>query len=234
MKLEKIQHADSVELKKGDALLVIDMQYDFMPGGALPVEDGDTIVPGVNEMMKQFKDAGLPVIFTQDWHTAGHHSFASVHDGKEPYDTYEAHGIGPVLWPDHCVQGSHGAKFHEDLNVDAAQAIVRKGYRTEIDSYSGFLENDHETGTGLDGYLQSRDIKRIFVVGLAFDYCVFYTAADGVDKGYDVYQISDLSLAVGSPEDSVDNAVSTMQDKGVQFVKSEEIKVKKREKVMAA
>ncbi len=223
MELENINHVKSVELKDGDALLVVDIQYDFMPGGALPVENGDTLVPMINQMMRKFTEADLPIILTQDWHTPGHHSFASAHKGKKPYDPYEAPGIGPILWPDHCVQGSHGAEFHEDLNVDAAQAIIRKGYRKEIDSYSGFLANDHETETGLDGYLKNRNIKRIFVVGLAFDYCVFYTAADGADKGYEVYQISDLSLAVGSPEDSVSHAIETMQDKGVKFVKAEKV-----------
>jgi len=223
MELQDIEHADSVGLKDGDALLVVDMQYDFMPGGALPVEDGDTLVPKINKLMRKFTEAGLPIILTQDWHTPGHYSFASAHEGKKPYDPYEAPGIGPVLWPDHCVQGSHGSEFHEDLNVDAAQAIIRKGYRKKIDSYSGFLENDHQTETGLDGYLKNRNIKRIFVVGLAFDYCVFYTAADGADKEYDVYQISDLTLAVGSPEDSVSNAIETMQGKGVRFVKTENV-----------
>jgi len=234
MELQDIEHVDSVDLKDGDALLVVDMQYDFLPDGALPVEDGDTLVPKINKLMRKFTEAGLPIILTQDWHTPGHHSFASAHEGKKPYDGYEAPGIGPILWPDHCVQGSHGAEFHEDLNVDAAQAIIRKGYRKKIDSYSGFLANDHETETGLDGYLQNRNIKRIFVVGLAFDYCVFYTAADGADKGYEVYQISDLSLAVGSPEDSIFRAIETMQEKGVQFVKAENVKVKKLEESEAA
>jgi len=233
VKLNDIQHIESVKLKKGDALLVVDMQYDFLPGGALHVENGNTLIPEINQLMSKFKEAGLPVILTQDWHTPGHHSFASAHEGKKPYETYEAPGIGPVLWPDHCVQGSHGAEFHEDLNVDAAQAIIRKGYRKEIDSYSGFLENDHETETGLDGYLKNRDIKRIFVVGLAFDYCVLYTAADGADKGYEVFQVSDLTLAVGSPENSVKNAVDSMQEKGVQFVKSENIRHKKQKEVVA-
>lgn len=234
MELSDIKHTDSVKLQKSDALLVVDMQYDFMPGGALPVEHGDSLVPVINTLIEKFKNAGLPVILTQDWHTPGHYSFASAHEGKEPYDTYESSGIGPILWPDHCVQGSHGAEFHEDLNTKAAQAIIRKGYRKKIDSYSGFLENDHETETGLDGYLNSRDIRRIFVVGLAFDYCVFYTAADGADKGYEVYQISDLSLAVGSPENSVENAVNTMQEKGVQFVQSKNVQFMTQEEVRAA
>jgi len=224
MELKNIQHLDSVSLQKGDALLVVDMQQDFMPGGALAVEAGDTFVADVNTLMERFKQQGLPVVFTQDWHTPDHRSFASSHDGKEPYDPYEAPGIGPVLWPDHCVQGTEGAAFHPQLEARRAEAIIRKGYRTPIDSYSGFLENDHRTETGLDGYLQHRNVRRIFVCGLAADYCVYYTAADGAEKGYHVLYLSDLTMPVGSPPDSMERAVEDMQDKGVRFVKSAAIR----------
>jgi len=224
MELKDIQHEKEVTLREGDALIVVDMQNDFMPGGALEVENGDSIIPDVNNMMKRFKEANLPVIFTQDWHNEGHHSFASAHEGKEPFDPFDGDAIGPVLWPDHCVQGSEGAEVHPDVDVINAEAIIRKGYTKEIDSYSGFLENDHQTETGLDGYLQSRGIERIFVCGLAMDYCVFFTAADGADKGYDVYFMSDLTLPVGSPEDSVSNSLETMTEKGVNFVRSDAVK----------
>ena len=223
MDLQNIDHLNKIAVKNGDALIVVDMQNDFMPGGALAVEDGDTIIPGVNKLIEQFKEHNLPIVFTQDWHTPDHKSFASSHDNKQPYDPYEAPGIGPVLWPDHCIQGTAGAEFHPDVNTGFADAIIRKGYNRNRDSYSGFLENDHETETGLDGYLQSRGIKRIFVCGLAMDYCVLFTAADGADKGYDVQYISDLTLPVGSPEDSVSNALETMRQKGVAFVKSNDV-----------
>lgn len=234
MELKDIQHESKVAPRDGDALIVVDMQNDFMPGGALEVRNGDSIVPDVNRMMHRFKEANLPVIFTQDWHTEGHHSFASAHEGKEPYDSYEGDGLGPVLWPDHCVQGSEGAEFHPDLDTTAAETIVRKGYDKTIDSYSGFLENDHETETGLDGYLQNRGVERIFVCGLAMDYCVFFTAADGADKGYEVYFLSDLTLPVGSPEDSVSNALETLTDKGVHFVRSDAVHIEDDHSVKAA
>ncbi len=220
MKLSDVQHLDSVTLQKGDALIVVDMQNDFMPGGALAVEKGDEFVEDVNRLMRRFKEMGLPVILTQDWHTPGHNSFASVHEGKEPFEPHEEPGIGPVLWTDHCVQGTKGAEFHPDLDTRYAETIIRKGYRKQVDSYSGFLENDHETETGLDGYLRGRGVKRIFVCGLAADYCTHFTAADGAQKGYEVFYLSDLTNPVGSPEDSVEIAVNDMQEKGVQFVKS--------------
>ncbi|MBS1272074.1 MAG: Nicotinamidase [Candidatus Marinimicrobia bacterium] len=233
MELTDIQHKKGVTPREGDGLIVVDMQNDFMPGGALAVDNGDTIVPGINNLMKRFNEQNLPVIFTQDWHTENHKSFASAHEGKEPNDPHEEPGIGPVLWPDHCVQGSEGAEFHPDLKTAYAQAIIRKGYNQNRDSYSGFLENDHKTETGLDGYLQSRDISRIFVCGLALDYCVFFTAADGAGKGYEVQYITDLTMPVGSPEDSVSNALETMQEKGVEFVKSDAIIFDKNSKVKA-
>lgn len=224
MELKNIQHLDSASLRTGDALIVVDMQNDFMPGGALAVDDGDTFLSDTNTLMQQFKQQGLPVVLTQDWHTPDHLSFASSHDGKEPYDAYDAAGLGPVLWPDHCVQGSEGAEFHPQLDTRGAEAIIRKGYRTPIDSYSGFLENDHHTETGLDGYLKSRNVRRIFVCGLAADYCVYYTAADGAEKGYNVLYLSDLTMPVGSPPDSMERAVEDMRNKGVQFVKSTAIR----------
>jgi len=227
METRNINHVDSVFLGKKDALIVVDMQYDFMPGGALPVADGDTIIEGINEMIQLFSDRGLTVVMTQDWHPPHHHSFASAHKDKRPYDLYNAPGIGPVLWPDHCVQGTKGAELHKDMIAHLAHAIIRKGYNKEVDSYSGFLENDKKTETGLDGYLKGRSVDRIFVCGLAMDYCVFFTAADGASKGYAVYYITDLTKPVGSPENSISNAFKTMEKKGVRFIRSHDIKADK-------
>lgn len=208
----------------GDALVVVDMQNDFMPGGALAVKDGDTILHGVNEVMEIFRASRLPIVLTQDWHTPGHYSFASAHVGMNPFDPFEAPGLGPVLWPDHCVQDTAGAEFHRGLKAGLADAVIRKGFHRVIDSYSGFLENDRHTSTGLDGYLRARGVKRIFLCGLALDYCVFFTAADGAGLGYGVYVIMNLTRPVGSPADSISNALETMTEKGVHFMGSEEIR----------
>ncbi len=224
MELKGVKHLDSVELQKGDALVVVDMQNDFMPGGALAVERGDAFLDQVNAMMSLFKERHLVIVFTQDWHPRDHDSFASQHPGKNPFDPYEAPGIGPVLWPDHVVQGTDGAEFHPGLDVRFAEAVIRKGYHKQIDSYSGFLENDRVTETGLDGYLRGRNIRRIFICGLAADYCVYFTAVDGAEKGYEVFCISDLTNPVGSPPDSVEKALHDMQHKEVRFVKAAAIR----------
>ncbi|MFZ7113037.1 MAG: bifunctional nicotinamidase/pyrazinamidase [Desulfatiglandales bacterium] len=223
MDLRDVHHLDSVQIQKGDALIVVDMQNDFMPGGALPVEKGDAFIFQVNKLMALFKQFELPVVFTQDWHPPDHKSFASQHPGRRPFDPYEAPGIGPVLWPDHVVQGTAGAEFHPGLDDRFAEAVIRKGYHKDRDSYSGFLENDHVAETGLDGYLQSRNVRRVFVCGLAADYCVYFTAADGAAKGYEVFYLSDLTNPVGSPSDSVKKAIDDMCQKGVRFLKSDGI-----------
>jgi len=220
MELGHLYHLDSIQLEEGDALLVVDMQNDFMPGGALAVEKGDAFLDQVNELMALFNKFDYPIVFTQDWHPHDHKSFASEHPGKRPFDPYEAPGIGPILWPDHVVQGTEGAEFHPGLDTRFAEAVIRKGYHRQIDSYSGFLENDHVTETGLDGYLRSRNVKRVFVCGLAADYCAYFTAADGAEKGYRVFYISDLTHPVGSPPDSVDKAIDDMQAKSVLFITS--------------
>jgi nicotinamidase/pyrazinamidase len=208
----------------GDGLVVVDMQNDFMPGGALAVKDGDTILEGVNEVMEIFRAANLPIVLTQDWHPPGHYSFASAHVGKNPFELYDAPGLGPVLWPDHCVQDTPGAEFHSGLESGLADVVIRKGLHKSIDSYSGFLENDRVTPTGLDGYLKGRGVKRIFLCGLALDFCVFFTAADAVDLGYGAYVIMNLTKPVGSPADSISNALETMTEKGVHIMGSEEIR----------
>ncbi|MBB5702632.1 nicotinamidase/pyrazinamidase [Ochrobactrum daejeonense] len=164
------------------ALVVIDVQNDFCPGGALAVERGDEIIPAVNRLIAESDH----VILTQDWHPANHSSFASAHPGAKPFGTVQM-AYGPqTLWPDHCVQGGHGAEFHPDLQWTRAQLVIRKGFRIGIDSYSAFFENDHSTPTGLGGYLRERNIGSLTLVGLATDFCVAYSALDAVTEGFQV------------------------------------------------
>ena len=179
-------------MRRMNALLVIDVQNDFCPGGALAVAGGDEIVPGINALMDGF-DA---VVLTQDWHPVGHSSFASTHPGKDPFETYEAPYGTQVLWPDHCVQGTAGAAFHADLATDRADLVIRKGFRPAIDSYSAFFENDRETRTGLEGYLRSRGIGALTLAGLATDYCVSYSALDAARLGFEVTVRADLTRAI--------------------------------------
>ncbi|ASY67659.1 bifunctional nicotinamidase/pyrazinamidase [Sinorhizobium fredii] len=163
-----------------DALIVIDMQNDFCPGGALAVAGGDEIVPIVNRLI----EGGRHVILTQDWHPAGHSSFASSHPGKAPFQTVAMPYGEQTLWPDHCVQGSPGADFHPALRWTTAELVIRKGFRTGIDSYSAFFENDHRTPTGLAGYLRERGISKVSLCGLATDFCVAFSALDAVAEGF--------------------------------------------------
>ena len=174
------------------ALIVIDVQNDFCPGGALAVPEGDLIVPGINALMNE-ADA---VILTQDWHPAGHSSFATSHNGAAPYEVSDMPYGPQVLWPDHCIQGSQGAAFHPGLAADRADMIVRKGYRPSIDSYSAFFENDHKTPTGLEGYLRTRGITQLTLVGLATDFCVNFSAVDAAKLGFEVPVRSDLCRAI--------------------------------------
>ncbi|NKX45293.1 bifunctional nicotinamidase/pyrazinamidase [Roseicyclus persicicus] len=175
-----------------EALLVIDVQVDFCPGGALAVPGGDAIVPGINALM-----AGFPaVILTQDWHPADHLSFASQHPGKAPMDMTEMPYGPQVLWPDHCVQGTPGAAFHPDLDTTRADLVIRKGFRRAIDSYSAFFENDRTTPTGLEGYLKTRGLTRLTLVGLATDFCVNYSAVDAARLGFEVTVRQDLCRAI--------------------------------------
>lgn len=192
------------------ALIVIDVQNDFCPGGALAVPGGNDIVSGINALMGSF-DA---VILTQDWHPQGHSSFATSHASKAPYDLVEMPYGPQVLWPDHCVQGSLGAALHADLNADRADLIIRKGYNPAIDSYSAFFENDQTTPTGLEGYLRSRGLTDLTLVGLATDFCVNFSALDAAKLGFDV--TVDLSLCRAIDLDgSLDAALSGMKEAGV-------------------
>jgi len=192
------------------ALIVIDVQLDFCPGGALAVPGGDGIIAGINKLMRQ-SDA---VVLTQDWHPAGHSSFASSHAGHAPYDVIEVDYGSQVLWPDHCVQGSEGAGFHPELQSDAADLIVRKGFNPAIDSYSAFFENDQKTPTGLEGYLCSRGIEKLTLVGLALDFCVNYSAVDAAKLNFDVTVREDLCRAIDL-DGSRDAARIAMQKAGV-------------------
>ncbi|XDA98505.1 bifunctional nicotinamidase/pyrazinamidase [Sulfitobacter sp. LCG007] len=195
------------------ALVVIDVQNDFCPGGALAVPEGDVIVPGINALMADFG----AVILTQDWHPAGHSSFASTHEGREPYGMIEMPYGPQVLWPDHCIQGSVGAQFHPDLATDRADMIVRKGYNPAIDSYSAIFENDHVTPTGLEGYLRSRGIDRLAFCGLALDFCVNFSALDAARLGFEVEVHEALCRAIDL-DGSRAAAMEGMRAEGVRFV----------------
>jgi nicotinamidase/pyrazinamidase len=174
------------------ALLVIDMQYDFMPGGALAVAEGDALVPLINRLGARFRN----VVITQDWHPAGHISFASSHAGKQPFDSITLPYGPQTLWPDHCVQASHGAELHADLHIPHAQLILRKGCNAGIDSYSAFVEADRSTQTGLAGYWKERGIDSVFVVGLALDFCVAWSALDARAAGFNTWVIGDACKAI--------------------------------------
>lgn len=193
-----------------NALIVIDVQNDFCPGGALAVAGGDEIVPGINALMPEY-DA---VILTQDWHPAGHSSFASSHPGAAPMSLTEMPYGPQVLWPDHCIQGSQGAAFHTELASDRADLIIRKGYNPAIDSYSAFFENDHKTPTGLEGYLRTRGISEVTLVGLATDFCVNYSAVDAAKLGFSATVRQDLCRAIDF-DGSLSAAQSAMDAAGV-------------------
>ena len=178
-------------IRDADVLLVIDVQNDFCPGGALAVAAGDAIVPVVNALARRFSH----VVLTQDWHPVGHISFASTH-GREAFEMVEVAYGSQALWPEHCVQATEGAAFHRGLEVESAELILRKGFRVEVDSYSAFLENDHLTPTGLAGYLRERGLGRLFLCGLAYDYCVRHSAVDGRHLGFETVVIEDACRAV--------------------------------------
>ena len=207
-----------IEITPRDLLVVVDMQYDFLPGGSLAVADGDAIVPLINTLAQKFAN----VILTQDWHPADHISFASQHQGKAPFETIELDYGRQVLWPDHCVWETRGAELCAELDIPQAQLIIRKGYNRKIDSYSGFQEADRETLTGLAGYLNERDVDRLYVVGLATDYCVGWTAMDGAAAGFDVTVIADATRAIDTAG-SLARAWADMAEAGVERVMSGEI-----------
>ncbi len=201
------------------ALIVIDVQNDFCPGGALSVKGGDEIVSPINSIMNKF----YRVIATQDWHPEDHLSFASNHRGKSIYDEVEINGIKQVLWPAHCVMGSNGAGFHPDLDQNRFHLIIRKGTDPQIDSYSAFLENDKKTKTGLEGYIRSNNIEEVFLCGLATDYCVFFTAMDAAELGFKTTVILDLCRGVDMPENNIRRSINIMIGKGITMINISEI-----------
>lgn len=196
-----------------EALIVIDVQNDFCPGGALAVTDGDYILPQVNRLIAEFQH----VILTQDWHPAGHSSFASAHPGAKPFDSITMPYGQQTLWPDHCIQGTSGADFHDSLDWTRAELIVRKGFRPEIDSYSAFFENDRTTPTGLGGYLKERGISKLAFCGLALDYCVAYSALDAAKLGFEARVLVSACRGIDLGG-SVATMTAQMQDAGVTLV----------------
>jgi nicotinamidase/pyrazinamidase len=183
---------DRIAIGEDDVLLVIDVQNDFCPGGSLAVPRGDEVVPVINRLARNFSH----VVLTQDWHPHGHQSFASSHPGRAPFATIEVDYGPQVLWPDHCVQGTPGAELRRDLEVTRAELILRKGFRPAIDSYSAFFENDRATATGLAGYLRERGLRRVFLVGLAFDFCVGWSAEDADRQGFAAIVIADACRGI--------------------------------------
>jgi len=202
-----------MQIQTNDVLLVIDVQNDFCPGGALAVGEGDAVVPVINALTERFDH----VVLTQDWHPAGHSSFASVHSGSAPFEVITMPYGPQVLWPDHCVQGTVGAAFHAKLLVDRAELVIRKGFRGAIDSYSAFYENDRCTPTGLAGYLRERGFKRVFLAGLATDYCVYYSAVDARREGFEAIVIESGCRAIDLAG-SLAAAWAGMAEAGVQRV----------------
>ncbi|CAI8797993.1 bifunctional nicotinamidase/pyrazinamidase [Pseudomonas zeae] len=200
------------------ALLVIDVQNDFTPGGQLAVPEGDLIVPLINRLARQFTQ----VVVAQDWHPTGHASFASSHPGHQPYDVIQLPYGEQTLWPDHCVQSTPGAEFHRELDLPHAQLIIRKGCNPDIDSYSAFLEADRRTTTGLSGYLKERGIDTVYMVGLALDFCVMFSALDARAAGFNTYVVLDACRAIDL-NGSLAAAIERMQSAGVGLIQSTEL-----------
>lgn len=206
---------------KRSALLIIDMQYDFCPGGALAVKDGDAIIPVINRLASLFS----PVITTQDWHPRHHISFASCHPGKKQFQTVVFNGKKQTLWPDHCVKGSRGARIHDDLDQKPVNLILRKGTREWLDSYSAFFENDTITSTGLEAYLKALEVTHVYLCGLATDVCVFFSAMDAVRCGFKTHVMSDAIKGVDKPRGAIEKSITQMKRSGVSFKESAEIAV---------
>jgi nicotinamidase/pyrazinamidase len=203
-----------MQIRNDDLLLIIDVQNDFCPGGALAVADGEAVVPVINRLAGRFGH----VVLTQDWHPSGHSSFATSHPGSAAFETIAMPYGQQTLWPDHCVQGTPGAAFHPQLQTERAELVIRKGFRNAIDSYSAFYENDRSTPTGLAGYLRERGLRRVFLAGLATDFCVHYSAVDARRLGFDTVLIEDGCRAIDLAG-SLDMAFAAMAAAGVQRVK---------------
>ena len=207
-----------LSIGENDVLLVVDVQNDFCPGGRLAVPRGDEVVVPVNRIGQRFRH----VVLTQDWHPPGHLSFASSHPGRQPFESIDVAYGAQILWPDHCVQGTPGARFHEDLQIPHAALVLRKGFRSTIDSYSAFHENDRTTPTGLAGYLRERALTRVFLAGLALDFCVRYSAEDAQGKGFSVVVIEDACRGI-----DVDGSVAATRrrfaDLGIMAIAEEDL-----------
>lgn len=203
----------ALEIQDSDCLLIIDVQNDFCTGGSLAVPDAEAVLPFINQLSPRFNT----VVLTQDWHPAGHSSFASSHAGKQPFDTIHLPYGEQTLWPDHCIQGRNGSGFHPDLQTDSSQLIIRKGFRSAIDSYSAFYENDHSTATGLSGYLRERAVKRVVCAGLALDYCVRFSAVDARREGFEAIVLEDGCRGINL-DGSNEAARQLMRDAGVQLI----------------
>ena len=210
--------AGKVKPSAKSALIVVDVQNCFLDGGTLAVKGGNEVIPIINKLAAQFDN----IVVTQDWHTAGHASFASTHAGKKPFETTKLSYGTQVLWPDHCVQGTDDAALGKELKLPTAQLIIRKGFHKDMDSYSAFEEADHKTPTGLAGYLKARGIKTLFVTGLATDFCVAWTAMDGRKAGFEVYVIEDATRAIDL-DGSLAAAWKQMGAKGVKRIQSGDI-----------
>jgi nicotinamidase/pyrazinamidase len=212
--------AAPIKIDENSALLVIDVQNCFLPGGSLAVKDGDQVIPVINRLAKGFAN----VVMTQDWHTAGHTSFASAHAGKKPFETIDLAYGKQVLWPDHCVQGTEGAALSRDLSIPQAELVIRKGYHKDVDSYSAFTEADGKTTTGLAAYLKARNLERLFIAGLATDFCVAWTAIDARKAGFDAYVVEDACRGIDT-QGSLAKAWSDMANAGVKRIQSSDIAV---------
>ena len=202
-----------------DALLLVDIQNDFMPDGSLPVPEGDAVVPVANALQKKFS----VVVASQDWHPPGHASFASEHAGHEPFEVIEFDGLEQVLWPDHCLQNSVGAEFHPDLDLRGVTHILRKGIDPRIDSYSAFFDNGHRRSTGLDALLRGLDVDTVYIAGLAQDVCVYFTAMDAVECGFRTCLVEDGTRGVDAQEGDVGKVNRKMREAGVEFISSESV-----------
>jgi nicotinamidase/pyrazinamidase len=210
--------AGKISLDRTSVLLVIDVQNCFLPGGSLAVKDGDKVVPIINGLAKKFAD----VVMTQDWHTPGHISFASSHSGKKPFETIDLKYGKQVLWPDHCVQGTDGAGLSKDLAIPHAELILRKGFNKDVDSYSAFTEADGKTTTGLASYLKARKLQRVFIAGLATDFCVAWSALDARKAGFDTYVIEDACRGIDT-QGSLAKAWADMAKAGVKRIQSADL-----------
>jgi nicotinamidase/pyrazinamidase len=210
--------AASIKIDDAAALLVIDVQNCFLPGGSLAVKDGEQVIPVINRIAKGFAN----VVMTQDWHTPGHISFASVHAGKKPFETIDLAYGKQVLWPDHCVQGTEGAALSKELSIPQAGLVIRKGFHKDVDSYSAFTEADGKTTTGLAAYLKARQIERLFVAGLATDFCVAWTALDAGKAGFETYVVEDACRGIDT-QGSLAKAWADMANAGVKRIQSNDL-----------